>query len=287
MEDIFIGIKAYAKVNLTLDVLYKRPDGYHELEGVMQSIDLADQIRVRRASGLSVRFDAPVPENNTVKKAAELFLGDSGLGAEIEVAKRIPSEAGLGGASADAAAVLRALNLVYEKTPLRRSEEELAKLGLAVGADVPFCLTGGCAVARGVGERLVPVDGPELDLLIVRGPRGVSTGKLFSSLGVGADKKSRLSDGSLGRILSAIEKKDKALIASSLENALTPAACLLAPEIGEYMDRMRSLGALGASMTGSGAAVFGIFADEASAKAAYDGFADCEFRTVCRTKTNS
>lgn len=284
METDIFKEKAYAKVNLTLDVLNKRQDGYHELEGIMQAISLADEVEIRPSNRIAVFFDAPVPENNTCKKAAELFLAGSGLGAEIRVKKRIPSEAGLGGASADAAAVLRALNRMCAGTRLERSENELLKLGLKVGADVPFCLTGGCAVARGVGEKLTPVRGMELHLLIVRGKRGVSTGKLFSSLGVGSERTSRLPAGNLENALSAIEKKDAALLAAHLANALTPAAETMAPEIGEYVSRMKALGALGASMTGSGAAVFGIFPDENSANRAYEGFADCDFRTVCRTK---
>ena len=274
-----IGIKAYAKVNLTLDVLRKRADGYHELEGIMQRISLFDEVFVEKADGIRVLFDAPIPENNTCRRAAELYLAGSGLGAEIAVKKHIPSEAGLGGASADAAAVLRGLNGLYGL----RTEAELFDIGLRVGADVPFCLMGGCAVARGVGEILTPVNGMELDLLIVRGSRGVSTGKLFSSLGVGPVKASRIPGGSLENALSAMEKGDKSALAACLANALTRPACTVAPEIEEYMGRMLSLGALSASMTGSGAAVFGIFPDRAAAERAYEHFPDCDFRAVCRT----
>lgn len=279
METDFIEVKAYAKVNLTLDVLNKRPDGYHELEGVMQAISVYDEVRVEKAEGITVSFDVPVPESNTCRKAAELYLAGTDLGARITVKKHIPSEAGLGGASADGAAVLRALNALYGLY----AEDELYSIGLRVGADVPFCLRGGCAVARGVGEKLTPVNGMELDLLIVRGPRGVSTGKLFSSLGVGTEKQSRLSENNLENVLSAIKKGDKPLLASSLENALTPAAISLAPEIADYIARMKKLGALGASMTGSGAAVFGIFNSPADAKQASIDFGPVDFKAVCRT----
>ncbi|MBO4384428.1 MAG: 4-(cytidine 5'-diphospho)-2-C-methyl-D-erythritol kinase [Clostridia bacterium] len=285
MKKFSVKEKAYAKVNLTLDVKKKRPDGYHELEGIMQSVSLADEVEARPGEGIKVVFDSPVPENNTCRRAAELFLAGSGLGAEISVRKRIPSEAGLGGASADAAAALRALNKIYAGTPLERTEDELLSIGLKIGADVPFCLTGGCAVARGVGEILTPVGGMSLDLLIVRGSRGVSTGRLFASLGVGEKDESRLPEGTLQNALAAIEKKDARALGACVSNALTPAACLIAPEIGEYAARMKALGALGASMTGSGAAVFGIFPDAESAKKAYDGFADCEFRAACKTKS--
>lgn len=283
MKDEIFTERAYAKVNLTLDVLKKRPDGYHELEGIMQSISLFDEVEARPSGVISVSFDAPVPENNTCKKAAELFLAGTDLGAEIYVKKHIPSEAGLGGASADAAAVLRALNRMFAGTPLERNESELYGIGLNVGADVPFCLMGGCAVARGVGEILTPVDGMELDLLIVKGSRGVSTGKLFASLGIGGEEKSRLPEKNLGNALAAIEENDARALGAYLNNALTPAACLFAPEIGGLILRMKALGALGASMTGSGAAVFGIFPDAASAERAYGGFADCDFRAVLKT----
>ena len=270
-----IEIKAYAKVNLTLDVLGKRPDGYHELEGIMQEISLFDEVRVEKAEGLEVRFDEPVPERNTCRTAAELYLGSSGLGAHIDVKKHIPSEAGLGGASADAAAVLRGLNALYGL----RTEAELFGMGLRVGADVPFCLMGGCAIARGVGERLVPIRGMELDLLVVRGSRGVSTGRLFASLGPSDIRP----EGGLGPALAAIEGSDIAALGSCLKNALQAPACGFAPEIAEYAARMRSLGALGASMTGSGAAVFGIFRSKEDAETACRAFSDCEFRAVCRT----
>lgn len=279
MEADHVLINAYAKVNLTLDVLFKRADGYHELEGVMQSISLFDEVFIEKADKLTVIFDANIPENNTCKKAAELYLAGTVFGARIEVKKRIPSEAGLGGASADAAAVLRGLNRLYGL----KTEAELYDLGLRVGADVPFCLMGGCAVARGVGEKLTPVKGIELDLLIVRGSRGVSTGKLFSSLGVGNEPQSRIPEGTLENALAAMEKGDRSALAASLANALTRPACTIAPEIEEYLGRMLSLGALSASMTGSGAAVFGVFPDEASAERAYEHFTDCDFRAVCRT----
>lgn len=280
MDTKKVSINAYAKVNLTLDVLKKREDGYHELEGVMQEISLFDEVVIVPAEDIRVSFDAPIPENNTCVKAAGLFLEGSGLGAHISVKKHIPSEAGLGGASADAAAVLKGLNMLYGL----HTEKELFDIGLRVGADVPFCLLGGCAVARGVGERLTPVCGMELDLLIVKGSRGVSTGKLFASLDAGREKRSLLSESSLQKTLESIENKDKAALAARLENALTPAASLLAPEIPEYVSRMKLLGALGASMTGSGAAVFGIFPDEKTVRGAMRHFSDCDFAAVCKTR---
>lgn len=278
-------LKAYAKINLLLDVLEKRPDGLHELEGVMQSVSLADEITLEPAEGIEIVCDAPLPYNNTCRRAAEAFLGGSGYGARIEVRKRIPSEAGLGGASADAAAILRGLNELYRDTPLRRGGEELFSLGLKVGADVPFCLLGGCAIARGVGEKLTQVNGMELPLLIVRGSRGVSTGKLFGSLGIGAGKRSRLQEGALAEALCALEENDVDRLCGALGNALMPAAEREAPEIGGYAERMKKAGALGSCMTGSGAAVFGIFESEEAAIEAKKEFSDCEFAGICKALT--
>lgn len=281
MKNEIVKISANAKINLLLDVKRRREDGYHELEGIMQEISIADDITLSPEDGIVIVSDAELPLNNTCRRAAEVFLGDSGLGARIEVKKRIPSEAGLGGASADAAAVLKGLNLLFRGTALERSREALSELGLKVGADVPFCLTGGCAIARGVGERLTPINGLRLPLLIVRGPRGVSTGRLFSSLGVGGAEQSRIHEAALENALCAIERSDAKALARELENALQPAAERIAPEIGEYVERMKQNGALGACMTGSGAAVFGIFADEGAAGEAEKAFADCDFSRVC------
>lgn len=278
-------LKAYAKINLLLDVLQKRPDGYHELEGIMQSVKLCDLVTLEAADGIEVVSDIPLPVNNTCRRAAEAFLGASGKGVRITVKKRIPSEAGMGGASADAAAVLHGLNRLYRDSELYRTREELMELGLSVGADVPFCLMGGCAVARGVGEELKSVRGMELPLLIVRGSRGVSTGKLFGSLGVGPGRMSRLKEGALGTALEALEKKDLKQLCRAFENALQPAAEELAPEIGEYCEMMKQAGALGACMTGSGAAVFGVFESEEAALEAKKAFSDCEFAEVSRALT--
>lgn len=282
MKNDHLWLNAPAKVNLLLDVKRKLPDGYHELEGIMQSVSVCDTVGVRRAAGISVKSSLPLPADNTCIRAAEAFLSGSGLGAEIIVNKRIPSEAGMGGASADAAAVLIGLNELSRGTELFRTDEELMKLGLSVGADVPFCLNGGTAIARGVGEKLDPLPHSELHLLIVRGSRGVSTGKLFASLGVGSEKKSRLPDGALSRAVNAIEAGDAAATAAEVGNALTEAAVKEAPEIAGYIERMLASGALGASMTGSGAAVFGIFPSRRSAEEAKAAFAGCGFAEVCR-----
>ena len=283
MKNETLKINAYAKVNLLLDVLAERPDGYHELEGIMQSISLADEVFLTPAEDIEVVCSEPLPEFNTCRTAAEEFLGESGLGVRIEVRKHIPSEAGLGGASADAAAVLSGLNRMFRGTAFERSRGELMTLGLRIGADVPFCLAGGCAIARGVGEELTPIKGLEMPLLIVKGRRGVSTGKLFRSLSMGPEIKSRLLENALDNALEAIAAGNSEALAKQVGNALHKPAEAIAPEIGEYCARMLESGALGASMTGSGAAVFGIFRSAAEANAASEVFCDCDFAEVCET----
>lgn len=278
-EKIFIN--AYAKINLLLDVLRRRDDGYHELDGIMQSVSLHDEIALSPAEGIEVVSSEPLPYDNTCRRAAEAFLEGSGKGVRIEAEKRIPSEAGMGGASADAAAVLRGLDALYPE--LSKTEEELYKIGLSVGADVPFCLMGGCARAGGVGEKLAPLRGLRLPLVIVRGGRGVSTGKLFSSLGTGSEEKTRLPDGAMKKALSALEKGEVNELAGAVCNALTEPACRMAPEIAEYRARLMESGALGASMTGSGAAVFGIFPSREKACAALPHFSDCAFAAYAET----
>ena len=159
-----MDIKAYGKINLTLDVLYRRPDGCHQLRGVMCAVDVYDAVHIEPAAGVSVSFDEAVPPRNTAIMAARAFFEKTGRGADIYIQKGIPSEAGMGGASADAAGVLRGMNRLYGG-PL--SESELYSIGLSIGADVPFCLMGGCAVAEGIGEVLTPLPAPELNLLIM------------------------------------------------------------------------------------------------------------------------
>ena len=267
-------IKAYAKINLTLDVLRKRPDGYHDLRGVMCGISLHDKVYIEPADEIRFSCDTPLPENNTAIKAARLFMQDTGKGADIRLEKRIPSEAGLGGASADAAAVLRGMNELYGN-PI--AEKRLYELGLMVGADVPFCLMGGCALAEGVGEKLTPLPLPYLNLVIVKGSGGVSTGALFKSL--------RLPVGHPGTdgAIAAIQKGDVSALAPLCENALEPPATALLPEIESHKHLLMQSGALSAFMTGSGAAVVGMFLNAETAQQAAQALSHLPFVCVCHS----
>lgn len=267
-------IKAYAKINLTLDVLRKRPDGYHDLRGVMCAVSIYDKMCIESADDIRFSCDIPLPDNNTAVKAARLFLEETGNGADIRLEKGIPSEAGMGGASADAAAVLRGMNAIYG-SPV--PEKRLYELGLKVGADVPFCLMGGCAVAEGVGEILTPLPVPPLDLVIVKGSRGVSTGALFKSLHLPVEHPD--TDGAI----SAIQQGDMSSLAALCENALESPATALLPEIAKHKALLIRNGAISAFMTGSGAAVVGIFPNRAAAEQAAKTLSHLPFACVCHT----
>lgn len=272
-----LRLLAPAKVNLTLDVLARRADGYHELRTIMASVSLFDEVYLARAEpgALSVSFEgacAPPPQGNTALAAARAFFAQRPGGARIHIIKRIPDRAGLGGGSADAAAVLRGLSRLYGGVP----EPALFAMAKAVGADVPFCLLGGCALAEGIGERLAPLPPPQLHLLLVKGHGGVSTGALFQSLSL------PLPHPDTAGALKALSGPAAGL-APFLRNALEAPALALEPEIGRLKARLLAAGALAAFMTGSGACVAGLFPTEAAAGQAQAAFSGLPFRAVCRT----
>lgn len=255
-------INAYAKINLTLDITGRRADGYHLLHMVMQSVSLCDRLTLTVGEpGIRIlcgRADVPCDESNTVYKAAAAFFAFSGLrpGVTVEIQKNIPSQAGLGGGSADAAAVLHELNRIYRTG---YSTETLCEIGVKVGADVPFCVLGGTALAEGIGEKLTalpPV--PRCHLVICKPPVGVDTKKAYAL----AD-----SHGAAGvyteAMLRAIHLGDLHAVAESLGNGFEQVMQL--DDVTNIKRTMKSMGALGACMSGSGSAVYGIFEDETAA----------------------
>lgn len=267
MEGIFMQVKAYAKMNLALDITGRRADGYHLLDMVMHTMSLHDTLTLEQAPGLSVtcgRADVPCGESNTAFRAARAFFQEIDREANVSIAieKHIPSQAGLAGGSADAAAVLHALNRMYGAgMPL----DDLCRIGLTVGADVPFCVRGGCARAGGIGELLEPA--PPLSacrLVVCKPPMGVDTKAAYRAV----DAHSGRSDTSYTpRVLEALAKGNLTGIGQSLGNAF--ADILRLPEVEEIRARMKSSGALGACMTGSGSAVYGLFESQTSAQACY------------------
>ncbi len=260
---------AHAKINWTLSVLSQREDGYHVLEMLMQSIGLSDTLEITEDAGLafSIVGRAPVPSgaDNLVMRAAEAIRGYAGVrrGAHIRLKKRIPVGAGLGGGSADAAATLLGLDRLWG---LNLRAEELEGIALSLGADVPFCLTGGLAHAQGVGERLthLPLP-PPVDLVVIKPTAGLSTPTVFRTYDALQTKPVNPDTQKAARALSV---GDLPGLASSMGNALTPAAASIRPEIIDCIQALEHYGALRAQMTGSGSAVIGLFSSpDAAARA--------------------
>ena len=263
-------ISANAKINLTLDILRRREDGYHELQMVMQAVSLADQLPVVPARGTegtaaSDLHFLPTGGKNLAQMAAAAFRAATGRGGQVDVSirKHVPVCAGLAGGSAAAAAVLTAMNALTGAglTPL-----ELAKIGEAVGSDVPFCVLGGTALAEGRGELLTPLPPlPPCHIALCKPPFSISTPQLFGRVNV--RKIVRRPD--TAGVMAALEAGDLAGVARRLYNVFED---VLEPrrlaEINEIKSILIDCGALGASMSGSGPSVFGLFADSDRAQEA-------------------
>lgn len=274
-------LRAYAKINLILDLTGVLPDGYHAINTVMQSINLFDTVVAEIADGgieLSCS-DATVPtdERNTAFKAARLFFDRAGIkgGVRLNIEKRIPHEAGLGGGSADAAAVLHALDEMF---PSRLSENELLKIALEVGADVPFCFYGGTALCVNKGEVIAPLPDFRSWCVIAKPAAGVSTGKAFARF----DSAENLRHPDVTRFVfyaSRGEYRDAFLSASNIFEELTDV------DGGEYIKRtLNENGAFFSSMSGSGSAYFGLFDERESAEKAAEKLRDgIPFVAVCET----
>ena len=249
---------AYAKVNLTLDVLGKRPDGYHDLQSVMQTISLRDDIEIDIGTGkpwklLCSREDIPCDERNLAWKAAKVYceaMNKEPEGLEIRSTKRIPSQAGLGGGSADAAAVLRALNEHYGN-PL--SIMALAELGAQVGSDVPFCVVGGTAMVEGRGERIRMLPAmPDCVFVVCKPDFSISTPELFKKI----DEKAIAKRPDNRAMESAILSGDPGRVAENFCNVFDPVVTEEHLELNYIKSIFNSYGSVGQQMTGSGSAVF-------------------------------
>lgn len=260
-----IGLKACAKINFCLDIIGTRDDGYHLLESVMQSVELCDKVRVtRKGKGIEVicaGIDVP-QEKNIAYKAAKAFYESTGMteekGVTIKIKKNIPHKAGLGGGSADAAAVLVAMNRLF-KTEL--TEEELCEIGQKVGADVPFCICGGTRLVRGIGEILTKLDDCyDCYIVIVKGSDGVSTKEAYDDF----DNASGLVKLRIEKVIEALSRGDFHALEGKLINVFEQTTRV--KEVSQIVQQLRSLGAIEAAMTGSGSAVFGIFTSRKAAK---------------------
>lgn len=235
---------AYAKINLFLSVGCRRADGYHDIDTVMHTVSLYDEVSFKKGSSLRVFCDMDVPEkDNLAYKAAQSFFAYTGItpSAEITVKKHIPSQAGLGGGSADAAAVLRGLNKLYG-TDL--SVSVLAEIGTPLGADIPFCVYGGKARCRGIGEKITVLEKDSLHLVIIKPDANCPTGKMY---------------GELDKISREIPEYREGVYFNSFDTVCPP-------ECKEAMACLTALGASVSMLSGSGSAVFGVFDTECAAR---------------------
>lgn len=263
-----ISLKAHAKINWSLSILGLRSDGYHELDMLMQSLELHDELIFEDARWLSLSVDGqslPVGGRNLIVKAANALMEATGErhGARIQLKKHIPIRAGLGGGSADCAMTLVALNQLWK---LYLPTDRLMKIGASLGADVPFCMLGGLARVGGVGERLTPIPGaPSIPLAMVTPGGGLSTPAVFKAWDEGDCP---IVPADLSALADALTRGDLNRAQTLSFNALEVPAIRLMPQIGEIIETFRTLGARFVRMTGSGSTVFAAFDTDEQAKAA-------------------
>ena len=261
-----VKVKAFAKINLLLDIVAKRTDGYHELFMIMQSVGVYDTVTVERIKGRKIvitcdKDGVPCDESNIAYKAAVAFFRANKIRSRaihIDIEKRIPHAAGLAGGSADGAAVIVALNKIYETN---LSEDELCKIGATIGADVPFCIKGGTLLSQGIGEVLSKVKPLRKCYIVLAKPNiGVNTGKAFAQF----DEEGKVHTPDCLGMLCAVQSRDLADISARLENVFEQ--FIEVPNRIYIKEIMRENGALGACMSGSGPTVFGIFENKENAE---------------------
>ena len=263
--------KAPAKINLTLDVLHKREDGYHELEMVMTSVDLSDHITLKslREDKIIIQSNngfLPLDQRNHAYKAAMLIKETFNiqLGVEMVIKKNIPIAAGLGGGSSDAAATLRGLNKLWN---LGLSLDELAVLGAEVGSDVPYCIYGGTAFATGRGEKIEQLNAvPQCWVVLVKPKKGISTGTVFSALSYDT-----LEHPDTHSMIAAIREQNYTSMTNLVGNSLEETSIIRQPSIEKIKEKMLSFGADAALMSGSGPTIFALCRKYSRAQRVYNG----------------
>ena len=265
-----ISLKALAKINLGLDVVRRREDGYHEVRMIMQTIQLYDRLDIKRTQepGIQIQNNLsflPVNENNLIYKAAKLLMDEFSItdGVSVKLDKRIPVAAGMAGGSTDAAAMLIGVNRLFS---LGLTKRQLMERGVQIGADVPYCIMRGTALAEGIGEALSPLPPMvKCPVLIAKPSISVSTKFVYQNL--------KLDDTTIhpdiDRLIDDIKAKNLHDIAAHMGNVLETVTIPNYPVIDEIKKHMLSNGAVGAMMSGSGPTVFGLFDDEDTAKKAY------------------
>ena len=266
--------KAYAKINIGLDVLRRREDGYHEVRMIMQTVDICDELLLEKTDqpGIVLQTDCeglPVDGSNLICRAADLLFQEKGItgGVKITLTKRIPVAAGMAGGSSDAAAAMRGLNELFE---MGYSIRELQELGVRLGADIPYCLTGGTMLSEGIGEILSPLPAPPACCLVVAKPDiDVSTGFVYGNLY--ADQLTQHPD--IDGMIEALTNGNLKGITDRLGNVLETVTVREYPVIETIKQLLRDEGAENALMSGSGPTVFGIFTQEDKARAAAQAMA--------------
>lgn len=265
--------RSYAKINLTLDVLGKRDNGYHDVEMIMQTVSLFDLIIIDKThSGIKITTNLhflPTNEKNIAYLAAQAFFNKTGIngGCHININKNIPVAAGLAGGSGNAAAVLCSLNILYNAC---LSAEELVEIGTTLGADVPYCITGGTVLSTGIGEILTPLHSlKKCNILLVKPAINVSTASIYNAI----DSVEIKSHPDTQAMIHAINNDDIQAVAENLSNVMGVVTEDIHPIVKGIRHKMMMNGALGAVMSGSGPTVFGIFPDFDTAKKAHDSFA--------------
>lgn len=269
MKDI--SVKALAKINLGLDVVRRREDGYHEVRMIMQTIHLFDRLEISKNTSGQITMETnlaflPTNENNLVCKAAKLLTDEFGIkdGVHVWLHKHIPVAAGMAGGSTDAAAVLYGMNRIFD---LGLSKEELMERGVKIGADVPYCVMRGTALAEGIGEKLTKLPPMvKCPVLIAKPQINVSTKFVYENLKLDADT----AHPDIDRLVADIREKNLTKIAADMRNVLETVTIPAYPVIADIKENMLQNGAVNAMMSGSGPTVFGLFEKEADAVQAYE-----------------
>ncbi|MBU3100720.1 MULTISPECIES: 4-(cytidine 5'-diphospho)-2-C-methyl-D-erythritol kinase [Clostridium] len=277
-------VKAYGKINISLDVVGKREDGYHLLKMIMQNVDLYDSLSFQKCNkGINISCNKPyIPtdEKNLVYKAAQLFMDtyDIHEGINIYLKKNIPVAAGMAGGSADAAAVLKALPQIFK---IDVDVNELMKLGVKIGADVPYCIMGGTALCEGIGEIITPLKPFKNQILVLVKPNfGVSTKEVFKNLDVTKIFKHPDTDS----IIKAMEQENVEAVCNGMKNLLENVTLRKYPVLKRIKEDMIKMGAMGSMMSGSGPTIFAFFDDMLKAQRCYDKF-KIQYKEIYLTRT--